>query len=151
MKTRIFKIIISLAVSLFLCAGVALAHDKKGRQHKSHGKAYGYHHDQDREWHRPNWHKKKHKSYRNRHRHHNYYHRYYYHKYWRGHHPRWKRWHYKSNHHRHKHKRHYRKRFDDWELHDRDRHGRYPDRDGFIFGMSFNDPFMSVVIGAKDH
>lgn len=142
MKTRIFKIIITLAISLFLSAGISLAHDKKGRQHKSNGKAYGYHSDQNWDGHHPGWQKKKRKLYRHKDRQHNYYQRYYYHKDWRGPHPKWKKWHYKSRHRSHEHKRHYPRRLEKWKLHDRD-------RDWFILGMSFDDPYMSLVFGAK--
>ena len=125
MKTRIFKIINMLAVSLFLSAGISLAQTKSSRQPKSQANAYGYHHDQDQHGHHPGGQNGKHKSYRPKNRDHNYYHRYYYHKYRRGY------------------KRPYPIRPFGWTLHDCDSHG-------FIFGMSFNDPYMSVVIGAND-
>ena len=117
MKTKIFKIIITLAVSLILSASVSLAQDKRGKQHKQHGNAYGYHNNQ-----------KGH-----------------------GHHPSWKKRHYKSYHHRQRPKQRYHKRDDRYELHDNHhrRYKRLPYRDGFFFGMSFNDPYMTVVIGAK--
>ena len=149
MKAKIFKIIITLAIALVLSAGIALAHDKNGRKHKSHGKAHGYYNDQHWDDHQHKWHKKYRKSYRHRYRHHKCYHGYQYHRHWRWHHPEWKKWRYKSRDHRHKHKRRIRKHRDDWELHGRDRHRRHQDSDGFIFGMSFDDPYMSVVIGTQ--
>ena len=103
MKTKIVKIIIILVVSVFLSAGLSMANDKDGKQHKPHGKAYGYykkHNDYD---HHPNWHKKHHKPY----------------------HPR------------HEQKHRYYKRI--------------PCQDGFFFGISFIDPYMAVVAGAKGY
>ena len=69
MKTKIVKIIIMLTVSLFLSAGVSMAHDKDRNQPKSHGKAYGYHKKHNGYDHHPSWHKKHYKSYHPRHRH----------------------------------------------------------------------------------
>lgn len=151
MKTKIFKIIIALAVSLVLSASVSLANDKKGKQHKQHGNAYGYQKNQKGQGHHPSWKKKRLKSYHHRHRSHDHYHRHYYQKKGHGYHPSWKKRHYKSYHHRQRPKQRYHKRYDHYELHD-NHHRRYkrpPHRDGFFFGMSFNDPYMAVVIGAK--
>ena len=150
MKTKIFKIIITLVTSLFLCASGSMADDKKGKNHKPQGKAYGYHKDDKGHGHQAVWHKKQYKSYRHRHRPQGHYHRHYYYK---GHWPpaRWYRNHYKSYHLKQRPRQPYPKHHDHYKLHDQ--HGRpykrKPHRDGFILGMSFNDPYMSVLIGAK--
>lgn len=150
MKTKIFQIIVTLAVSLCLSAGVTLAQDKKGKQHKSHGKAYSYQKNLKGNGYHPDWNKKHYKSYRHGHRPDGHYHRHYYHKrHWD--HTRWHRNHFKSYQHRLRPKQPYHKRNDRYELHDRHRqpNKRNAHRDGFIFGMSFNDPLMAVLIGAK--
>ena len=148
MKTKIFKIIIILAVSLFLSASVSLAHDKKGKQNKSHAKAYSYHKDHKGNGHHPNWHKKYYKSFRHRPTPYDHYHRQYYQKRHR-HHPKWHRNHYKSYPHRNRPKHRYHKRYDHYELHGRHHNKRNLHGDGFVFGISLNDPHMAVVIGAK--
>ena len=147
MKTKIFKVIIMLTISLFLSEGVSMAGDKKGRQHKSNGKAYGYHKKHNDYDHHPSWHKKHHKSYRHRHRAHDHYDRYCYHK-GHGYYDRWHKKHCKSHHHRHKHR--YCKRYDYYEIHDHLRHYKHNrQEDEFFFEISFNDPYVAVVVGAN--
>ena len=68
MKTKIFKIIIMLAVSLFLCASASWAHEKKGGRHTPLGNAYGYHMHQNEPDHHPGWHQEHYKSCPYRHR-----------------------------------------------------------------------------------
>ena len=149
MKTKIFKIIIMLTISLFLSAGVTHAHDKRGKKNKSHGRAYSYHQDHKGNGHHPNRYKKHYKSHRHRHRPHSHYHRHYYHRS-NGHHPSWHRNHYKSYRHRHRHKHRYHKHYNHYGLHGQHHYEKHKSHhDGFIFGMSFNDPFMAVVIGGK--
>ena len=43
MKSRIKKIVISVAALVFVSSGVSFAHDSDKRHHKDHGKAYGHH------------------------------------------------------------------------------------------------------------
>jgi hypothetical protein len=62
-----------------------------------------------------------------------------YHKYQKGHghHPGWHKKPHKPHHPGHRHKHRY--------------HKRCPHHDGFFFGLSFIDPFMAVVVGAKGY
>ena len=149
MKTKIFKIIIMLTISLLLSAGVTRAHDTKRKKNESHGKTYSYYRDHKGSAHHPGWHKKHYKSRRHSHRPHNHYHRHYYHRS-NGHHPSWHRDHYKSYRHRHRHKHRYHKHYDHYELHGQHHYDKHnPHHVGFIFGMSFQDPYMAVTIGGK--
>ncbi len=147
MKIKILKIIIMLTISLFLSVGVSMAHDKDGKRHKSNGKAYGYHKKLKGHDHYPRWNQKHYKSYRHKHKPHGHYHRHYDHKgYW--HHHRWHKKHYKS--HNYRYKNCYYKRYNDFDTHD------YPHRykhrkqeDEIFFEISFDDPYMVLVIGAN--
>jgi hypothetical protein len=71
MKSRIIKILISVAALLFFSSTVSLAHDWNKRHHKRQGKAYGHY---KAEKHYPKWSKKlfkllkiRPKHYRNQH------------------------------------------------------------------------------------
>jgi hypothetical protein len=89
MKTKIIKIIILLAVSLFLSASISMAHEKKGGHHKPRGNAYGH---QKWDGHHPGYQKKHYKSYHHEQRPKHHYHKRHYHKKYHDHHRSYKRY-----------------------------------------------------------
>ena len=149
MKSRIKKIIISVATLLFVFSGVSFAHDSQKRNHKRQGNAYGHH---KAEKHHSGWRNKHFKPWKDYRMHSSKHHlagyicEYgFYHYYDKGN-RRWKNDHLKQ-------KRHHRDKYSYKRDHrpDEDYYRRHAPREDVVYKVKLKDPKIVFKVIKRDH